>query len=126
MIPAIDGGDTLSLVLRIGIEHAEQPASRRRPSVFAPNSAATRVTLDSSPNRNIVIATMTDSQLLVPIHVARQVDVFAETQGRRRHGRDDRGGRARLHPIAPAGGSTPVTNGVFIQATIALGPPPPP
>lgn len=116
MILVVDGGDTLSLILRIGIEQPEGEPP------FSTELGRYAVTLDSSPNRNIVIATMTGSQLLVPIHVARQVDVFAELKAGGGTGAMIGMGSHMFDPAPGPGGDEPVTNGVFIGATIALTP----
>jgi hypothetical protein len=125
MIQAIDGGDTLSLVLRIGIHPPtpEGPPPPDPPPVFSTELGRFGVTLDSLPSRNIVIATMPSSELLVPIHVDRQVDVSAELKAGGGAGATIGVGAHAFIPLPPSGSSTPVTNGVFIEATVALGPP---
>jgi phosphatidylserine/phosphatidylglycerophosphate/cardiolipin synthase-like enzyme len=127
MIQAIDGGDTLSLVLTIGIHPPTPPTPPPPPpppppAVFSTELGRFGVTLDSSASRNIVIATMPSSQLLVPIHVDRQVDITAELKAGGGLGATLGVGAHTFIPSPPSGGS-PVTNGVFIPATIALGPP---
>jgi hypothetical protein len=121
MITVVDGGDTLSLILRLNMPEGEPPEVE---PAFSTELGRFAVTLDSSPNRNIVIATMTGSQLLVPIHVARQVDVSAELKAGGGIGATIGAGLHVFNPTPAAGGEKPVTNGVFIAATIALAPPP--
>jgi phosphatidylserine/phosphatidylglycerophosphate/cardiolipin synthase-like enzyme len=131
MITVVDGGDTLSLILRIHMPEGAPPEGeppegepREGEPEFSTELGRFAVTLDSSPNRNIVIATMTGSQLLVPIHVARQVDVIAELRAGGGIGAMVGAGSHAFNPPPGAGGEEPVTNGVFIGATIALAPPP--
>ncbi|HEX2125793.1 MAG TPA: phospholipase D-like domain-containing protein [Thermoleophilaceae bacterium] len=115
MISVVDAGDTLTLILRIGQPEGNPP--------FSTELGRHAVTLDSSPNRNIVIAAMTGSQLLVPIHVARQVNVSAELKAGGGTGATLGKGTHVFDPTPAPGGGQPVTNGVFIPATIALFPP---
>ena len=117
MIPVVDAGDTLSLILRIGIEQPEGDPP------FSTEFGRYAVTLDGSASRNIVIATMTGSQLLVPIHVAREVDIVAELKAGGGTGATLGVGTHVFEPTPAPGGGQPVTNGVFIPATIALFPP---
>jgi hypothetical protein len=126
MIIVVDNGDTLSLILRIHMPEGEPPEGEPQEGEpeFSTELGRFAVTLDSSPNRNIVIATMTGSQLLVPIHVARQVDVSAELKAGGGTGATIGAGLHVFNPTPGPGGEEPVTNGVFIGATIALAPPP--
>jgi phosphatidylserine/phosphatidylglycerophosphate/cardiolipin synthase-like enzyme len=117
MIPVVDGGDTLSLILRIGIEQPEGEPP------FSTELGRYAVTLDSSPSRNILIATMTGSQLLVPINAAREVEVSAELKAGGGTGATLGLGAHVFDPTPAPGEGQPVTNGVFIPATIALAPP---
>jgi phosphatidylserine/phosphatidylglycerophosphate/cardiolipin synthase-like enzyme len=117
MIAVVDAGDTLSLILLIRIGP---------PAPFSTELGRYAVTIDGSPSRNIVIARMTGSQLLVPIHVARQVEVVAELKAGAGTGATLGQGTHAFDPSPTPGGGQPVTNGVFIPATIALFPPAPP
>jgi hypothetical protein len=113
IVAAIDGGDTLVLVVSVTL-----PQTSTEPE-FQAELGRHKVTLDTSPGRAIVIAGMTASQLLVPLSVARSADITAELLAGGGAGARLGQGSHRFDPSA-VGGGQPVTNGVFVAATIAL------
>ena len=113
IVAAIDGGDTLVLVVSVTL-----PQTSTEPE-FQAELGRHKVTLDTSPGRAIVIAGMTANQLLVPLSVARSADITAELLAGGGAGARLGQGSHRFDPSA-VGGGQPVTNGVFVAATIAL------
>jgi hypothetical protein len=118
MIAAVEGGDTLTLILHIEIG---PPAATPGAPPFSTELGRFSVTLDSSSNRSILIAGMTNSQLLAPLNAARQVTISAELTAAAAGALG--AGSHVFEPTAPSGGA-PVTNGVFLPATIAILPGP--
>lgn len=120
----VDGGDTLSLIVSIAIE----PSDPSDPP-FSTEYGRYVVTLDGSMSRNIVIEKMSGGELLLPIHVDRRVDVGAELKSGGGTGPVVGVGAHAFDVASPTdplpGDPPPVTNGVFIDATVALNPPPP-
>jgi phosphatidylserine/phosphatidylglycerophosphate/cardiolipin synthase-like enzyme len=115
MIAAVDGGDTLSLAVRIEIA---PPAADPGAPPFSTEFGRFAVTLDTSSSRNIVIAGMTNSQLLAPLNIARPVTVSAEVGSGA--GPVLGLGSHVFTPLPAPDGGAPVTNGVFIPATITV------
>ena len=112
MIPVVDGGDTLSLILR------SASSSRGRPAVLD-RARALRGDPRQLADRNIVIATMTAASSWCRSTSPARSTSSAELKAGGGTGATLGMGTHVFDPT-PAGGGQPVTNGVFIPATIAL------
>lgn len=119
---ALGGGDTLMLVLATTI--AAESGSGDQP--FTTEVGRHAVTMVNPPTGSIVIDNMTSSQILVPIHIDRRVDVTAELRTNGGMGAIIGTGAHVFDPATTpnAPGGAPITHGVFINGVVALSAPP--